>query len=63
MIRVLTETASKWGNLYKLRYYLDGRRIPDAEAQRLFDEHNPKQISSERVSHLSGWRSKWEIPA
>lgn len=59
-MKILTETASKWGNLYELRYYLDGQRIPNEEAHRLFDEHDPKQISSNRIT--SGWRTEWEIP-
>jgi hypothetical protein len=58
----LVETASKWGNLYRLRYYLNGRRISDAEMRRLIAA-NPdrKQVKSERVVKLAGWRTTWEI--
>ena len=58
----LMETASKWGNLYRFRYYLDGKRISTAEAHRLFDANpNRKQIKNERVSSIAGWRTTWEI--
>ena len=60
---ILQETASKRGNLYHMRYYLDGRRIPNSEAHRLFNLFEPKLKSSERVSSIAGWRSTWEIPA
>lgn len=63
MKQILTETASKWGNMYKIRYYLDGRRISQAEADTIFEKQDPKQISSERVPEISGWRSKWEVSA
>lgn len=61
---ILTETSTQWGNMYRHRYYLDGRRIPAAEAEALFETHNPKQISSERPKlgrDYWNWRSKWEI--
>ena len=58
---ILQETTSKWGNGYQLRYYLDGQRISQEEATRLFETSEPEQISNERVSEISGWRSRWKL--
>lgn len=35
----LTETSTLWGNLYRRRYYLNGRRIAEAEADRILKQH------------------------
>jgi hypothetical protein len=59
MPQILTETSSKWGNTYRHKYYLDGQRISDEEADRIFNNASPKQISSEKL--VTVWRSKWEI--
>lgn len=45
----LRETLSKWGDLYRRRYYLDGRRVSEAEATRLLDAHYHEQVSSGRT--------------
>lgn len=56
----LVETASKWGNGYNCRYYLNGRRITNTEAHRLFNDLPFQQVNSERL--VAGWRSTWELP-
>ena len=65
-MKILTEVASKWGNLYRLRYYLNGRRITKLEADRLFASRRRKMVVNERpikASQTWDWRTKWEIPA
>ena len=57
----LVETASKWGNLYRLRYFLDGRRISDSDADEIIKTKERKKIKDEQVSSLAGWRTTWEI--
>ena len=35
----LTETSTLWGNMYRRRYFLDGRRISYAQATALLRDH------------------------
>lgn len=57
---VLMQTASKWGVGYRFRYYLDGKRVSEREADALFADHpNRKQTVSEPTDF--GWRTKWEL--
>jgi hypothetical protein len=60
-MNIMTETSSKWGNLYNIRFYLNGRRISKDKALQIFEKHKPEQISSERVPKFSGWRTKWRF--
>lgn len=57
---VLRETLSKWGNLYRRRYYLDGRRVPEAEAKQLLEAHCFEQLA---VGSTSGGNlfTTWDI--
>jgi hypothetical protein len=55
----LTETSTLWGNLYRRRYYLDGRRIPEAEADRILKRHHWENDGFEKRGPT--WRTHWNI--
>ena len=42
----LKVTYSKWGNLYKNRFFLDGKRISEKEAKTLLDSEDTIYIDS-----------------
>ena len=57
-IRVI-ETASKWGNLYNFRYFIDGTRVSRVDYLRILDNYKSMRIG---VSHTSyGFRTLFLI--
>lgn len=56
----LIQSASKWGNLYRFRYYYDGKQISKAKAEWLLAG---KHIKSPMEKTSYGFRIVWEIKA
>lgn len=55
----LIESASKWGNLYRRRYYVDGKRVTEAE----FDAHmfdGSLDLKPHHEATAFGYRTTWE---
>ena len=51
--------SSKWGNMYRHRYYLDGRRINEAEYTRLLAA-NESTMTRHHEDHLHWFRTTHE---
>ncbi len=61
---ILTQSSSLWGVVYRHRYYVDGRRVPDAEFARLWSAAERAGVPIVRLRHVrtSGkYRSDWEL--
>lgn len=59
MTQKLTEYQSKWGNLYRTYYFLDGRRISEARAEEIFATQTTIKIKGEHVG--TDWRDTWSV--
>ena len=57
---ILKETQSKWGNLYKRRYFLNGKRIAESHATLILKRHMYQQIDSGKDSN-GNWFTVWNI--
>jgi YD repeat-containing protein len=55
-IMKLVESASRWGNLYRLRYHLDGRRISHDAAGDAFDAVKAGEYTRTMEQTPFGWR-------
>lgn len=55
----LVQTSSRWGNLYRFRYYVNGRRVSYADWKRRKDETSLTLIKSAEATSY-GWRDTWE---
>lgn len=60
----LIETQSKWGNLYKRRYYVDGKLVSESEFDSALDklmfEHNHASMAAKYEDTPYGFRTVWE---
>lgn len=56
----LKETQSRWGNLYRKRYFLDGTRISESYADWLLKHHAWEQIESGKDAS-GNWFTLWDI--
>lgn len=58
---VLIQTASRWGNLYRLAHYIDGRKVAKTHWDREYERHRltPEQGAMQNTSY--GFRKRWEI--
>lgn len=52
----LVESASRWGNLHRLRYHLDGRRISNRDAGEAFDAIKEREYTRRMENTPFGWR-------
>jgi hypothetical protein len=61
--RKLTATYAKWGNLYRARFYIDGKRVPewafDAKLNALTKHDAGYTRTQENVSKIAGYRINW----
>lgn len=55
----LMKTSSLWGNIYRNRYYLNGKRITDTHASYLFKSHAWEDAGFDREGGVH--RSYWDI--
>lgn len=55
----LVMTSMRWGNLYRSRYYIDGRRVSENAWSKIKAKHNPQDCINEQIS--GGYRATWEI--
>lgn len=55
----LTETSSLWGNLYRRRYYLNGRRISESHAGFILKNHAWEDDGFDRAGGIH--RSHWNV--
>ena len=58
----LASTHSKWGNLYRSRYWLNGRRISKAEFDRLHKEYAVGLPLDEQINSTA-YRLSWTYDA
>lgn len=60
----LIETQSKWGNLYRRAYFVDGRRVTESEFDSVHADmlrDNPCASMAGKVEPTSyGFRTIWE---
>ena len=60
-----TVTHSRWGNLYRRRYYLDGKRVSDDEFARrtaISPEYDNDPAKGYRMTfHDYGFRQDWDF--
>ena len=60
-----TVTHSRWGNLYRRRYYLDGKRVSDDEFERrtaIIPEYDNDPAKGYRMTfHDYGFRQDWDF--
>lgn len=58
-----THTSSRWGIMYRHRFYIDGRRVTQHAFEIAFiaypDAHRAKQQNGRATSY--GWRTDWEF--
>jgi len=52
------EVASKWGNLYKRTYFIDGIRVSKSYFDTLFLRSSPKRLFQKNWK--TGWKTEWE---
>lgn len=57
---LLRETQSKWGNLYKRRYFLNGKRISESLANYYLKQHAYEQLESGKDGN-GNWVIVWNI--
>ena len=61
--RKLTATYSKWGNLYRARFYIDGKRVPewafDSKLNALIKHDAGYTRTQENAPKIAGYRIKW----
>lgn len=58
----LTETQSRWGNLYNRRFYIDGRRVTQAAFDSAYAKHRLTAEHGEWRRTPYGYRGDW-VPA
>lgn len=56
----LTKSASRWGNMYNFRYYLDGVRIEPRYFKALFKEMGFTPENGIMEDKPYGFRKVWE---
>lgn len=60
------ETSSRWGNLYRRRYYVNGRRVTESEFDSRIAPHlaaHPHASMAGRVENAGGLhRAIWDFP-
>lgn len=56
----LTESSTLWGNVYRRRYYLDGRRVPESVASHLLRNHMWEDDGCDRPDSVT-YRTHWNI--
>lgn len=59
----LTKTSSRWGNLYRFRFFIDGKRVSKNEFERIFSTTTESQRDEAHCSKATefGWRDDWEF--
>lgn len=59
---ILIQTGSLWGNLYRLRHYIDGRRVSDAHWRQVYEGHGLTPEQGKTTRKTSGfWRKEWIV--
>lgn len=53
------QSASKWGNLYRFRYFIDGKPVRESDFNEL-QLSNMKRLPMENTQF--GYRLTWESP-
>ena len=56
----LQETSTLWGNIYKNRYYLDGRRLSDSMAS-YYLKHYKSEVVHKEKKGSSQYVTVWKI--
>lgn len=59
---ILTHTQMRWGNSCVNRWFLNGRRISKAKADRLWAEFNLTPENGHAQEQIvGGWRKQWRL--
>lgn len=59
---ILMMTSTKWGNLYRHRYYLDGRRISEREGNELARRAiETVALPANKANFPGGYRCAWRV--
>jgi hypothetical protein len=56
----LAASASRWGNIYRFRYYIDGRRVSKFAWDSEFGEHTSPRWTTKMVDTKFGFRMVYE---
>ena len=57
---ILKETQTQWGNLYKRRYFLNGKRISESYANIILRDHMYEDLDFGKDSS-GNWYKTWGI--
>lgn len=55
----LIETASRWGNMFNMRYYIDGVRVSRLDFDRAYVKHGCKPHTGVDEKTSFGYRKTW----
>lgn len=58
----LTQTGSLWGNLYRLRHYINGVRVSDAAFKQAYQALNLTPELGKVFHKTAAFRIDWIIP-
>lgn len=59
---ILIQTGSLWGRIYRLRHFIDGKRVSDAEWRRIYEANQLNQAHGTITRQQTGfWRKEWKI--
>lgn len=56
-------TSSRWGNLYRFRYFVDGKRVSERAFAEAREAAGPECVMRNSEDTAYGYRTVWEFAA